>query len=564
MRSMMEKKRVMQVVCFILCVVMMVCLCACGKKQDKGGDTTGPQGNNNQQESNNSNRLNPTSPCVTLAAEDSGYIYDTVTYGTGVWGTLQTVITPVVNQPACTMVFDNVFKIDMNTKEVYSLILDDWYWESEDTLVMKLKDNVYFSNGQKATPEDLLYSYTCYKQYTSTALAEVQFDLEKSCVRDDGSVALVFTLYNTTFFTYNVYLYCKEWAESVGWESTAWQDPVGSGAYKVVEFVNNDHITFEAREDYWNKDNDPVVIKRWVQKYYSDVSTMAMDIELGTIAFCAFTSTDYERFQKNGGDGYDVYAGEAGCCYIFCFGMSECEAFYDKNVRLAIAHGIPWEEFGEATLGVNYRKVTSYVPETSPEYLPTAGYEYDVELAKSLLKEAGYDESNPLKLYTVMMDVPFYSKSCEAFEYYCSQIGVQFTYDLKDIPAAVIDWNTPGGGCQLGWTYNNLGSPTQSMTRGYTYCADNAVNQWSFVDDEIFDNLWFEAAKETDEAKRIELSKQAQQRAYDECFSIPYSSVIFEVAYRTDTMPLDVMKLGVMSNEYYNMTTMSVASTWGK
>ena len=161
-----------------------------------------------------------------------------------------------------------------------------------------------------------------------------------------------------------------------------------------------------------------------------------------------------------------------------------------------------------------------------------------------------------------MMDTPFYSKSCEALEYYCSQMGVEFTFELKDIPAAVVDWNTPGGGCELGFSYNNLGSPTQLFVRSLSYVATSDVCQWTFVDDEIFDNLYIECSKETDEAKRIELSKQAQQRLYDECLCIPYAICKYEVAYRPDALPSNIIQAGVLSNEYYNLENMSVASAW--
>lgn len=551
------KNSLLKVLSLILCFVMVLSLCACGsgKSAEKPATSDTPAASNDA-------KPGSASKCVTLAPEGSEYIYDSITMGTGVFGALQTVAAPVVNQAGCTLVYDNIFKVNTATKEIYSVILEDWYWEDDNTLIMKMKDGIYFSNGEKATAEDLIYSYICHKEVTSAALAEVQFDMEKTGVRDEFTAALCFTQYNTAFFTYNVYLYCKSWAQSVGFESTEWQNPVGSGPYKVVEYVNDDHITFEAREDYWNKENDPVVIKQWVMKYYSDASTMAMDMEVGSIAMCAFTSTDYERFLNEGGEGYDVYAGDAGCVYTFAFGFLENECWYDKRVRQAFECGIPWDEFGEVTLGVIYEKATGFVPSTSPEYQELGGYTYDLEKAKSLLKEAGYDESNPLKLHTVMMDTPFYSKSCEALEYYCSQMGVEFTFELKDIPAAVVDWNTPGGGCELGFSYNNLGSPTQLFVRSLSYVATSDVCQWTFVDDEIFDNLYIECSKETDEAKRIELSKQAQQRLYDECLCIPYAICKYEVAYRPDALPSNIIQAGVLSNEYYNLENMSVASAW--
>ncbi len=503
-----------------------------------------------------------TSPCVTLAEEGSGYVYDTVKMGTGIFGNFIPGTAPTETDNGCSLVFDVVFKVDPDTKELYSDILEDWYWEDESTLVMKMKDNIYFSNGENATAEDLLYTYSSHADRGSAYVTEVKINYDKTEIRDDYTLAMNFDAFYSGFYAYKMYLIDKSWSESVGWDSLDWLTPVGSGPYAVTEYVMDDHITFTARDDYWNKDENPVKIREWYMKYYADSATMVMDMELGTIAMCAFTAVDYERFLKEGGDGYDVYAGPSGCCYIFQFGFLENDCWYDKNVREAFFYGIPWDEFGAVTLGTSYRPTHGFVPETSPEYIDVGSYTYDLDKAKELLKEAGYDESNPLKIHTVMMDVSFYSKTCEAFEYYCSQMGVEFTYDLKDIPACVMDWNTLGGGCEVGWNFNNLGSVTQQFVQSMTFAGSDAGAKWAFVDDDVFVDLYNSASAETNEEKRIELSKQAQQRLYDERLAIPYSECSYAVAYRTDVFTLDQLRAGVMCNDYYNLTNISLATNW--
>lgn len=337
---------------------------------------------------------------------------------------------------------------------------------------------------------------------------------------------------------------------------------MGSGPYACTEYVSDDHMTFVARDDYWNKENNPVKIRQWVLKYYTDPSTMFMDMEVGNIALCSMESTDYERFLKDGGNGFDVYTGSAGVVYSFLYGFKENEAWYNKSVRQAIAYGIPWDELGKVVLGVNYKKATGYVPDSSPEYVNVGSYEYNVEKAKALLAEAGYNEANPLQLHTVMMDAPFFSSCCEAFEFYCSELGVKFTYELKDISAAISDWMTPGAGCELGFYYDNFGSVQQMLIRSLDWAANPNGATWTFIDEATFDKMYLEVAYETDNAKRIEKSKATQQYLFDEFLAIPFSEATFQVAYRTDVFNIDQMKQGVMNTEYYNLTNMSVASAW--
>ena len=356
--------------------------------------------------------------------------------------------------------------MDPVTKEVKSEILEDWHFEDETTLVMKLKDNVYFSNGDKATAEDVLFSYSSHVDRSSAYIWEFNILYDECEIVDELTLKMKFsTFYSAFFSSYIIYLYDKSWAESVGWDSLDWQKPVGTGPYVVSDYKIDDHATFTARDDYWNKDKDPVTIREWVLKYYKDNSTMEMDLEAGNIAMCQFTASEYERFQKDGGKGYDVLTGSAGVNHFFQMGFLENDCWYDKQLMTA----------------------------------------------------AGYSEEKPQEIHTVTMESPYFSKCCEAFEYYCNQMYVKFTFDLKDIAATINDWNTPGSGVECGFYYDNFGSQDGQYVRGLDWAANP---------------------------------------------NGPYSEMTFQVGYRTDVFGKAQMERAVMNSEYWNLANMSYASAW--
>ena len=547
-------KKLKSVLCLLLAAVMVLGICACGNTAKDNG-SEGTNGSNNTSTG--------TSKGAVLADEGSEYEYDSITIGTGVMPNFITGCTPSENDGACSLVFDEVFKIDRETKEPYSEILEDWYFEDDNTLIMKLKDDIYFSNGDKATAEDLLYSYSSHPERSSAYTAEFNILYDECEIIDELTLSMKFEKFYSAFYSsYIIYLYDKAWCESVGWDSLEWQTPVGTGPYACTEYKVDDSATFVARDDYWNKENNPVKIRQWILKYYQDSSTMELDLEAGNIVMCSVSATEYERFLKDGGDGFDIYTGSNGVNYIFQMGFLENDCWYDENVRKAFAIGIPWAEFGSVVLGVCYKEATSIVPTTSPEYKNVGTYEYNVEEAKKLLADAGYDESNPLKIHTVMMSTTFYSKCCEAFEYYCSQIGVEFTYDLKDISAAINDWMTAGSGVELGFYYDNFGSVDAQYVRGLDWAANRSGSTWTFIDDEEYDNLYLEVAYAVDTETRVAKSQELQQMTYDKYLAIPFSEATFQVGYRTDVFSEAQMKLGVMNNEYYNLADMSYASAW--
>ena len=251
-------KKLRTLICLLLVVLMVLALGACGSKKSNDAEI---------------------SKAAVPGKEGSGYKYDSVTIGCSIMPNFITGTTPAENDGACSLVFDEVFKVDPVTKEVKSEILEDWHFEDETTLVMKLKDNVYFSNGDKATAEDVLFSYSSHVDRSSAYIWEFNILYDECEIVDELTLKMKFsTFYSAFFSSYIIYLYDKSWAESVGWDSLDWQKPVGTGPYVVSDYKIDDHATFTARDDYWNKDKDPVTIREWVLKYYKDNSTMEMDL----------------------------------------------------------------------------------------------------------------------------------------------------------------------------------------------------------------------------------------------------------------------------------------------
>jgi ABC-type transport system substrate-binding protein len=87
--------------------------------------------------------------------------------------------------------FDFLWYTDPDTKEVYSNVLSDWYYEDEYTFVTCLKEGVTFSNGEVATSDDVLYSGTCYiDAKLSLAMDMGSLNTTKSYCRDELTTVL--------------------------------------------------------------------------------------------------------------------------------------------------------------------------------------------------------------------------------------------------------------------------------------------------------------------------------------------------------------------------------------
>lgn len=215
------------------------------------------------------------------------------------------------------LVYDQMFYADNNG--VYqSRIFDSWEWADDTTLVCHLKDNIYFSNGDQLTGEDIIYTF----QLMQEGFFPIKFmygfvDVAGSYTEDNG-----LTLYLKTFevtpsaipFMY-LGILDKDYIESVGGENIDWFDPaqcVGSGPYKPVEFVQDGYSVYELRDDYWGYAYGyEQTIEKLTVQLYGDATSMMADYANGVIDLAwGVTNSDYEAVMN--GEYGNSGAGIAG------------------------------------------------------------------------------------------------------------------------------------------------------------------------------------------------------------------------------------------------------------
>lgn len=117
------------------------------------------------------------------------------------------------------LLYDQLFSIGSDGVW-YSDILSDYYWsdEVENQLVMTLKDNIYFSNGDQMTMEDVLFSLQRFSQSTRGATNFTVVDFDASSISEDGmTLYLQYTQpYGPWQSGLNQFIMNKDFVESLG------------------------------------------------------------------------------------------------------------------------------------------------------------------------------------------------------------------------------------------------------------------------------------------------------------------------------------------------------------
>src|SRR5690606_38047269 len=186
----------------------------------------------------------------------------------------------------------------------------------------------------------------------------------------------------------------------------------------------------------------------------------------------------------------------------------------DIKVRQALSHAIDKDALINQVLPAGTQKASQFMPPVVNGYNDDVTvYEYDLDKAKALLAEAGYDESNPLTLdfnYPVNVSRPYMPDPEQIFTVLSSQLaeaGVQ-TNPVSEEWVEYLD-RTSGtadhGIHLLGWTgdYND----TDNFV-GVFFGAPSS--EWGFDNPELFAALT-EARGVPDLEEQTELYKDINE-----------------------------------------------------
>ena len=535
-------KKVKSILCILIAVALMLTLFACSKDN--------PTPENNAGSDPGTTGSNP--PAQQQQQQPDGDDFVSLVLGVGGYlGIFLPGVSPTENKPACSGVFDTVFYYDGVKEEFYSNILSDWHYEDPVTLVMTLKTGIMFSNGTEATPADLLFSYTSNNERGSAWFSMLPVDWENCILRDDGTVQIKTFAPCPALLEQPAYLISESWSREVGWDSQEWYYPVGSGPYFCYDYLADDHITLRLRDDYWNAANTSFVVDEWVIKYYPDPTSLDMDFEQGNIDITRVSMQGYERFLRDGGKGIDCRLMDMGTISFFFMDNAANPFFDDIAVRKAIAHACDWEQLGYQRIGESmYLPANSFaVPGTIYNNTSVTKYEYDPDLAKSFLNEAGYAPGEVvINVYT--MDNEGYKNFFVAMQYYLDQVGITMNVEYGDVSSALAKWVIPGG-TEAGVLENGNGALTPNPFNNLDrYTLFFLFTYWN---DDALQAKIAEALYCPDQDLQVQLYQALQQEMRDNYICFPICLCTYVMGYKTDVFSSGNIDLYVYTESYCDL-----------
>ena len=197
-------------------------------------------------------------------------------------------------------IYDTLFTVDDESKEICANLATEWTWTDDLTLDVTLRDDVYFHNGEKLTAADVAFTLERCAVGNATATLFASFDVENTAVVDDTHITIKMKAPYASALNILANaisgIVCKSYAESVD-ETTFGREPVGSGAFKFVEWVSGDHITLVRNDEYWGQKPAYTTLNL---RIINDNGARAIELETGGIDLTdSLNISDITRFKED-------------------------------------------------------------------------------------------------------------------------------------------------------------------------------------------------------------------------------------------------------------------------
>ncbi|MBX9184631.1 peptide ABC transporter substrate-binding protein [Clostridium sp. K04] len=344
-------------------------------------------------------------------------------------------------------------------------------------------------------------------------------------------------------------------ADPEGW-ATKPETYVTNGAFKLVQWDMKDQLVFEKNENYWNKDS--IKLDKLTFKLVTDDTTAYSELQAGN--FDVVNSVPTNEIEPGQEAGLVHVSPKLGT-YYFGINVGKQDdmaedvktALSNKLVRQAINLAIDRQEIIDNVGKAEQVAAYSFVPEgiynpdgtefADKEYYDPSDMDGNIEKAKELLKEAGYENGEGLPTIELMYNSEGAHKDiCQIIQENLARIGINI--ELANQEWAVFLNTRQQGGYEIarqGW----IGDYSDPMTFLDLFVTGGGNNDSGYSNPE-YDALIAAAKVETDPDKRKEQLREAEDILMDDMPILPIYYYTTVMGWNENVKGIQVSVLGTV------------------
>ena len=402
-------------------------------------------------------------------------------------------------------VFEGLVKPDQNGDLVPAVASE--YKVSEDAKVytFTLRDGITFHDGSAVTAEDVKYSIERYAEIQGESSA---FSIMESVdIVDEKTVEVHLSEGNSEFLA-NLTLAVLPKSNEANFET----QPIGTGPFKFVSFTPGQSFVVEANEGYWNPELP--YLDKVTFKIVADADTALTELQAGTLDVYQYMTEDQASTLTS---GFNIVQGSIN--YVQgLFLNNNFEPFQDVRVRQAINYAVDKDMINEFLFsGKSHIIGTNMIPAFKKYYNEETEsyYTRDVEKAKALLAEAGYENGFDLVI-TVPNNYAPHESTAQIIVENLKEVGINATINLIEFSTWVDDAYNGRNYQATVVAVDGTLSPSSWLAKNLSTASNNFTN----FNNADFDEAYTSALASIDDAEKVELYKKCQMILAEDAASV--------------------------------------------
>ena len=429
-------------------------------------------------------------------------------------------------------IWDSLLYRDPKDFSYKPALATSYKWIDDTTLEFKLRKGVKFHNGEPFDADDVVYTFNYISNPDNKILNQRNVKWIKNAEKVDQYTVRVNLKAPfppaIDFIAGPLPIYPNEYYAKVGPKGMNLK-PVGTGPYKVVSLEPGKKMVFEANEDYWEgSPKGKPSIKTLVWRTIPDTNTQIAEIMSGGVDWLWKADPDQAKLLASNPDLKVVGGGtmRIGFLQFDAAGTSGDHPIKNVLVRRAISHAINRKAIVDNLLPDGSEVV-------NPACYPTQVgctkdvpvYDYNIDKAKALMKEAGYPEG-----FDLVMHYYRDTNLAQVMADDLKKIGIRVKLN-KQKPGVLRDMSIAGKTTLNFWTWGSYSVNDASGSTSVYFGKD--IKRDLARDEKV--NEWLEIGNTTiDLEKRKAAYKKALTRISDQAYWLSLWTYSYNYAFSKD------------------------------
>ena len=342
---------------------------------------------------------------------------------------------------ACRAIHDPLFKLDESGRLAPCLV-ESWETPDDKSFVLKVREGVKFHDGTSFDAEAVRYNL---ERVRSPLLGTLALRAGEITALDAVEVIDSLHVRLTLKYPFAAFLFpFTDVAGCIGsptafekWGRDYGLHPVGTGPFKLVEYLKDNHTVLEKNGNYWRAGMP--YLDRVVLRPIPTDSTRLAELKAGGVQIAEALPLQNIRDLRGGTD--IVISERIGFRWeYFGFNCREEHPGRSQKFRQAFQWAIDREElhqvayFGTGSIG--YDAILPSSPFHDPSYKP---FTHDLEKAKRLIDESGV--SIPVSIRAPLQPDPVKQRAGQVFQATAAKLGVNVQIEEVDSAGYLATWS---------------------------------------------------------------------------------------------------------------------------